>query len=287
MDWRTLRDWLTLERLRHPAPTVAVLRLHGIITPQGAPLRATLSLAGLAAQIEQAFGYRGLKAVALSVNSPGGSPVQSALIHDRIRSLAAEKELPVLSFVEDVAASGGYWIALAGDEIFVDRSSIVGSIGVVSAGFGFQELIAKIGVERRLHTSGDRKSFLDPFRPEQEGDVKRLTAIQKEIHAAFRGHVEARRADKLKAGPRTLFSGEFWTGAKAVELGLADGVGELRQVLRERYGEEVRLRVVEPRKGFLKRRIGLGASEERLGAGLVDGVLDALSARALWARFGL
>jgi len=287
MNLRKLLPWLKLEPLRHPAPAVAVLRLHGIITPQGAPLRPSLSLSALAAQIEQAFGLRGVRAVALAINSPGGSPVQSALIHDRIRALAAEKQLPVLSFVEDVAASGGYWIALAGDEIYVNASSIVGSIGVISAGFGFQELIAKLGVERRLHVSGEKKSFLDPFRPERRDDVERLTAIQKEVHAAFRAHVTSRRTGKLKGAGEELFSGEFWTGAKAVELGLADGVGELRQVLRERYGQEVKLRVVEPRRGLLKRRFGLVRSEEALGAGLIDGLLDAIGARALWARYGL
>ena len=287
MDWQKINPLLLIARLRRRAPVVAVLRLQGVIAPHGSPLRPALSLAALAGQIEQAFKLRGLKAVALAVNSPGGSPVQSALIHDRIRTLAAEKNVPVIAFVEDVAASGGYWIALAGDEIFVNESSIVGSIGVISASFGFQELLDKVGVERRLHTSGDKKSFLDPFTPETEGDVKRLTAIQKEIHDAFKAHVKTRRGGKLKSGTRTIYSGEFWTGRKAVDLGLADGIGDLRTTMRERYGEKVKLTVVGGRKGILKRRLGLGPSENYAPASLVDGILDTFGARALWARYGL
>ncbi len=282
-----LRALIPIERFRRPTPVVAVLRLHGIIAAHGSQLRPALGLAGLAGPIEQAFKQRGLRAVALSINSPGGSPVQSALIHDRIRDLAAEKELPVFSFVEDVAASGGYWLALAGDEIYVDESSILGSIGVVTAGFGFQDLLAKIGVERRLHASGDKKSFLDPFVDERAADVKRLTAIQKEIHEAFKEQVRKRREGKLAGTERSLFSGEFWTGRKAVELGLADGVGNMRAVLRERYGDKVRLKLVERRPGLLRRRLGLGQAGEALPASFVDGIIDALGARALWARYGL
>jgi len=284
MDWDKLPPRTWIRRLRFPPPVVSVLRLHGVIMAPSLPMQRTLSLAGTAGLIEQAFKQRGLSAVALSINSPGGSPVQSALIHQRIRALAEEQRLPVLSFVEDVAASGGYWLALAGDEIFVNESSIVGSIGVISAGFGFQGLIDKLGVERRLHTSGDKKSFLDPFKPESEAEVKRLEALQKEIHASFRALVEKRRAGRLQGGPRTLFSGEFWSGAKALELGLVDGIGELRSVLRDRYGQEVKLRVMEPRRGLLRRRLGL--AEAQPGA-LVDGMLAALDERALWARYGL
>ena len=283
MDWQKHPPAAWLRRLRFPPPVVSVVRLHGIIVPQASRFRPTLSLGGLAGLLEQAFGLRGQKAVAISVNCPGGSPVQSALIHDRIRALAEEHRLPVLTFVEDVAASGGYWLALAGDEIFVDQGSIVGSIGVVSAGFGFQGLMEKIGVERRLHTSGERKSFLDPFKPEADDEVKRLGQLQKEIHASFRAAVEQRRRDRLKGSARTLFSGEFWTGAKAVELGLADGIGDLRSVLRQRYGQEVKLRLVQPRPGLLRRRLGLVAE----APALVDGLLETLEARALWARYGL
>jgi signal peptide peptidase SppA len=282
-----LRALIPIRRFREAPPTVAVLRLHGVIMAHGSHLRPGLGLAGLAGPIEQAFKTRGLKAVALSVNSPGGSPVQSALIHDRIRALAEEKEIPVITFVEDVAASGGYWLALAGDEVYVNESSILGSIGVVSAGFGFQDLLAKIGVERRLHTSGDKKSFLDPFVDEKAADVKRLTVIQKDIHESFKKQVRGRREGKLKGAERTLFSGEFWTGPKAVELGLADGVGDLRGILRERYGEKVRLKVVERRKGVLQRRLGLESSSQSMPASLVDGVVEALGARALWGRYGL
>jgi signal peptide peptidase SppA len=283
MDWHMLPPASWVRRLRHPSPTVNVVRLHGIIMAHGSRLRPALSLAAVAGQLEQAFQPRGQRAVALAINSPGGSPVQAALIHDRVRALAEETRLPVFSFVEDVAASGGYWLALAGDEIHVDRSSVLGSIGVISAGFGFQGLIDKIGVERRLHTSGEKKSFLDPFQPESEEDVKRLAALQKEIHATFRQAVERRREGRLKGGPRTLFSGEFWTGAKALELGLADGIGDLRSVLRQRYGQEVRLRLIEPRQSFLRRRMGVATE----APALLDGLLEAAEARALWSRYGL
>jgi len=272
-------------RLTAP-PTVAVLRLYGVIGPKGGPFGGALNLAAHAGAIERAFRLRGLKAVALAVNSPGGSPVQSALLHDRIRVLAAERKVPVFAFCEDVAASGGYWIALAADEIYADAASIVGSIGVISSGFGFQDLIARIGVERRVHTSGERKSFLDPFRPEEPEHVARLAALQADIHAGFRAHVEARRAGRLKAPAEALFDGSFWTGRRALELGLIDGLGDLRTVMRARYGEKVRLRAVEPpRRGWLMRRLGLERGDP-LGEG-ADALLAAVARRGLWGRFGL
>jgi serine protease SohB len=258
-------------------PTVAVLRLHGVLAAQApGPFRPALNLAGLAGPIETAFKLPGLKAVALSVNSPGGSPAQSALLHDRIRQLADEKAVPVYAFVEDVGASGGYWLACAGDEIYANESSIVGSIGVITATFGFQE------------ASGDRKSLLDPFLPERPEDVERLRNLQRELHETFKAHVRKRRGARLKGDEETLFSGEFWTGRKAAEFGLVDGVGELRQTLRQKLGDKTRFRVVQPGKGWLQRRLGFGAAAPAADpAAWVDGALAAVEARAHWSRFGL
>lgn len=259
------------------APTVAGLRLDGVIGGRGLARRG-LNLAGMADAIERAFKLRNLSAVALAVNSPGGSPVQSALIAGRIRALAEEKEIPVYAFCEDAAASGGYWLACAGDEIYAQGASIVGSIGVVSAGFGFPDMLAKIGVERRVHTSGVRKAILDPFRPENPDDVDQLKEIQEDVHEQFIEFVRARRGDRLDASDDVLFSGEFWTGRRALALGLIDGIGDLRGVMRDKFGEKVRLRVVGGRRGWLERRFGLNA---------VDALLDGMEARALWWRFGL
>ena len=225
-----LRDgsmaWLPA-RLRRGVAVVPVVRLSGVI---GAvtPLRPGMTLAGVARTLERAFSTRNAKAVALLINSPGGSPVQSRQIYLRIRQLAVEKQLPVLAFVEDVAASGGYMIACAGDEIFCDPSSILGSIGVVGGSFGFQELIKKIGVERRLYTAGEHKAMLDPFLPEDRHDVARLKAIQREIHGIFIALVKESRGSRLKGGDGVLFSGEYWAGDTSISLGLADAIGDLR-----------------------------------------------------------
>ena len=270
---------------RRTTPIVSVLRLNGVIASSGMPMRQNLHLAGLAEAIQRAFETKGAKAVALAINSPGGSPVQSALIAGRIRALAKEKDLPVYSFVEDVAASGGYWLACAGDEIFADRSSIVGSIGVIAAGFGFVEAIRKLGIERRVYTEGDHKTLLDPFRPEDQDDVKRLKALQREIHDSFKLYVQERRGRRLKGEDRTLFNGDIWTGQGALEHGLIDGLGDLRNVMRDRFGDKVRFRVANQPKGWLRRRVGFAAA----GAGeeAVSAVLGTLEARAAWARFGL
>lgn len=266
-----------------PAPVVAVLRLEGVIGRAGS-LRRGLNLAAMAEHIERAFSLRHLKAVALSVNSPGGSPVQSTLIHKRIRALAAEKEVPVIAFAEDVAASGGYWLACAGDEIFADESSLVGSIGVVYAAFGFPEMLQRIGVERRVHTAGRRKASLDPFRPEDPKDVKHLTAMQKDIHESFQSLVRTARGERLKGKETELFSGEVWTGKQALDLGLVDGIGDLRAVMRERYGEDVKLRPVGPDKKALFRRFGLRAPQPVDWAAEVMGAVEE---RLMWNRFGL
>ena len=272
---------------RHP-PTVAVLRLSGVI---GAPVRfrGGLSLQSLASRIERAFRMRGLEAVALAISSPGGSPVQSALIHQRIRALAEENSRPVFAFAEDVAASGGYWLACAGDEIYANENSLVGSIGVISSGFGFVDLLNKLGVDRRLHTEGDKKSLLDPFAPEKPADVKRLKAIQKDVHESFKALVRNRREGRLKGTERALFSGEFWTGARALELGLIDGIGDMRSVMRERFGERVRLRLIGGQRSLLGRiRFTPSTSDAPLIAGpWVHDLVGALEERMLWSRYGL
>lgn len=284
---------LTFQR---PPPVVGVIRLNGVIG-QINLLRGGLQIESLAPFIERAFRLPGLKAIALSINSPGGSPTQSALIQQRIRDLATECDVPVMAFVEDVAASGGYWLACSADEIFVNENSVIGSIGVVSAGFGFSDAIKKLGIERRVHAQGDKKSLLDPFKPERPEDLARLKHLQRQIHANFKELVRSRRGQRLNLEEEELFSGDFWLGGRAVEIGLADGIGDLRGVLRERYGEKVRIRTVARRSGWLRRRFGLsaacmgadivGSTSDQAVAGFFDGVLSAIEARALWSRFGL
>lgn len=273
-------NWIR-DRFRR-GPVVPVVRLSGVIATGGMLGGRSLSIEAVAPLLKRAFETRGAKAVALALNSPGGSPVQSSLIAQRIRLHAAEKGLPVIAFVEDVAASGGYWLACAADEIIVDPSSIVGSIGVISAGFGFQDLLARIGVERRVHTSGERKAMLDPFRPEQGDDIDRLKSLQAEIHDGFKDWVRERRATKLRGDEAMLFSGEFWTGKRGLELGLADGMGELRATLQARYGDKVRLPVIGPRRRLLQ-RFGLRTGLGELGPATVA----ALEERGHWQRFGL
>ncbi|WP_425069448.1 S49 family peptidase [Reyranella sp.] len=270
----------------HRGPVVPVVRLSGVIASGGLLGGRSLSMESVAPLLKRAFETRGAKAVALSLNSPGGSPVQSALIAQRIRLHAAEKGLPVIAFVEDVAASGGYWLACAADEIIADPSSIVGSIGVISSGFGFQDLIARIGVERRVHTSGENKSMLDPFRPEQAEDVERLKRLQAEIHDGFKDWIRQRRGKLLKGDENTLFTGEFWTARRGIEFGLIDGFGELRATLQARYGDKVRLPVIGPRRRLLSRfglQTGTGGGIDNIG----PATLAALEERALWQRFGL
>ncbi len=277
-------DWIR-NRFRR-GPVVPVVRLSGVIASGGLLGSRGLSMESVAPLLKRAFEMRGAKAVALSLNSPGGSPVQSALIAQRIRLHAAEKGLPVIAFVEDVAASGGYWLACAADEIIADPSSIVGSIGVISSGFGFQDLIARIGVERRVHTSGENKSMLDPFRPEQADDVERLKRLQAEIHDGFKDWIRQRRGKLLKGDESMLFSGEFWTARRGLELGLVDGFGELRATLQARHGDKVHLPVIGPRRRLLSRfglQTGIGGGIDTIG----PATLAALEERALWQRFGL
>lgn len=274
--------------LGDPPPRVAVLRLYGVIA-SGGRFKQSLSLAGQASLIENAFSTPGLSAVALMINSPGGSPVQSSLMCNRIRDLAVEKDVPVLAFAEDVAASGGYMLALAGDEIFADESSIIGSIGVVSSGFGFNEAIKKIGVERRLYTSGESKAMLDSFQKENPEDVERLKEIQHDIHENFKKMVRDRRGKRLKGLRSRLFSGEVFTGGEAVKMGLIDGIGDMRTILRERFGKKVKLKLYSEKQQRLGALLGLGGSENRAeGMGeLPHGLISAVEERLFWNRFGL
>lgn len=254
---------------------VSVLRLEGVIgagSRFGAP---ALTDAGLAPLIEAAFRRKGVKAVALSLNSPGGSPAQSSLIAARIRRIADEKRIPVHAFVEDVAASGGYWLATAADHIHIDPNSIVGSIGVISASFGLQDFIARHGIERRVHTAGEDKSLLDPFRPERPEDVDRLKRLQAVIHDNFITQVQTRRAGKLRG--ENLFTGEVWVGQGAIDAGLADDIGHLEPVMRSLYGKAVRFDRIQARRPLIR----------RLGLPGVSDALDAVEARTVWARFGL
>jgi signal peptide peptidase SppA len=270
-------------------PLVTVLNLNGVIGAMGG-FRRGLTMSSVEPLLERAFKPSKLSAVAISINSPGGSPVQSALIGGRIRALAEEKEVPVIAFAEDVAASGGYWLACAADEIYADSNSIIGSIGVVSGGFGFSELIKKYGIERRLHTSGDKKAMLDSFSPEKPADVKFLKSLQKEIHDGFIDMVQVRRGDRLKGSPKELFSGAFWTGATAVELGLIDGLGELRTMMRERFGEDVRFKKIEEHESFFKRKFGISQISSTpnvdIGNELGKGLISAAEERMIWNRFG-
>lgn len=264
------------------SPRVALLRLSGAIAARGtSPLSPSgISAQGMAPLIDRAFALKRLAAVVMVVNSPGGSPVQSSLVAQRIRRLADEKKVPVIACVEDAAASGGYWLACAADEIIVDPASIVGSIGVIAASFGLEGAIGRIGVERRMHTAGTEKSFLDPFRPERPEDVARLETLLAELHVIFKDWVRSRRGPKLKAGEEELFSGRFWVGARAVELGLADGVGEASSLIKARFGEKAQVVPIGARRPPWPLRLLSGGA-------LAEGAMAALEERAAWARIGL
>jgi signal peptide peptidase SppA len=281
-----VRPWLP-KRMRGGA-VVPVVRLSGAIG-LSTPLRPGLTLARVARPLEKAFTMRRASAVALLINSPGGSPVQSHQIHLRIRQLAAEHNVPVIAFAEDVAASGGYMLACAADEIICDDSSIIGSIGVIGGSFGFSGLLQKLGIERRLYTSGERKAMLDPFLPEKPEDVERLKSVQREIHEDFIALVKRSRGARLTGPENDLFSGEFWTGRKAVTLGVADGIGDVRTVLRQRFGEDVRMPLIGPERSLFGRaRPGVALRERLLGdLGLAENLISALEERALWSRYGL
>jgi len=276
-----------LVRAQLPTPSVAVIRLQGVIGTVGFGRRG-LSLANLEQTLKRAFS-RKVRAVCLQINSPGGSPVQSAQIAGRIRQLSQDNKIPVFAFAEDVAASGGYWLTLGADEVYSDPMSVIGSIGVISASFGFQDLIAKIGVERRVHAQGENKSFLDPFKPERPEDLARLDTIQKDIHKQFKDAVRRRRGDRLTASDDEVFNGDVWTGERALELGLVDGLGDMRTIIRRKYGPDVRFLTIERPMNWIERRLGGGQA----AAGGLDpqgwaaDLISAVEERAFWARFGL
>lgn len=283
---RLVSRFPALEKRVDRPGVVAVVKLHGVITPMAPPLsRAVINLAALEPMLTRAFDTERLLAVALSINSPGGAATQSALVGDRIRGLAADKNVPVLAFCEDVAASGGYWLACAADEIFAHPTSILGSIGVVSRSFGMSELLDRIGVERRLYTAGEHKARLDPFLPAREEDVAWLADMQSQLHSEFVAWVRERRGHKLDDSTE-LFDGEVWIGQKAVDLGLADGLGTLREIVGKRY-PEAEISMVEGRKPLLA-RLGLApAAGPSRASDLLSAALDALEYRAHWSRFGL
>ena len=261
-------------------PRVAVLRLSGLIAARTGGFSPTgISAQSMAPLIERAFALKRLTGVVLVINSPGGSPVQSSLVAQRIRRLADEKRVPVSACVEDAAASGGYWLACAADEIVVDAASVVGSIGVISAGFGLAGLLARYGVERRLHTAGTEKSFLDPFRPERPEDLMRLQELLAELHETFKSWVRTRRGAKFKAPEEEIFTGRFWTGARGVELGLADRLGEASSEIKARFGEKAQQVPIGQRRPPWFARLLPGMSAEALVA--------AAEERAAWARLGL
>jgi signal peptide peptidase SppA len=275
---------------RRSVPVLPVVKLHGTIGI-GSPLRPALTFEAVNSTLERAFSRRGTPAVLLSINSPGGSAVQSALIHNRVRQLATEKEIRVIAFCEDVAASGGYWLATAADEIYADASSIVGSIGVLYAGFGFTGTLQQLGIERRVHTAGEHKLMLDPFRPEREDDVARLKIMQSDIHDAFKSLVKARRDGRLNGDEAEIFSGAFWSGRQALGLGLVDGLGSMHEIVKQRFGDDAVLKPVSRPGAWMRRfafppRVGPAISG-RLGLGLVEEMIEAIESRALWRRFGL
>lgn len=280
---RGLLRRLPLGRWHPGEPSVAVLRFDGVIGLRG---RRGLSLRRYASAVERAFSLRGVKAVALVINSPGGSPAQSALLYRRIRQLAAERAVPVFAFAEDVAASGGYWLALAGDEIYAEETSLLGSIGVVTSSFGFVAALSRLGIERRLYTAGEDKSLLDPFLPQEPRDVARLKTLQQDLHDSFKELVRQRRGAKLKGDDAQLFGGEIFTGRRAAALGLIDGIGEMRGVMRRLFGDSVRFRLIPPerRRPFWLRLVVPRRPE--VGDVAAD-VVARLEERLIWARFGL
>lgn len=280
---KSLIRLLTLDFIRNPRPRVAVISLKGVIGTVGKFRGKGLTADDLRDSIKDAFSLSGLKAVALAINSPGGSPVQSSLIYNAIREYAYEKRIPVISFAEDVCASGGYWLACAGDEIFAHPASIVGSIGVVASGFGLQEFIERHGIQRRVYTQGENKAMLDPFLPEKQEDIDRLLNVQRHVHDAFKNLVFEARGKKLNADSDELFSGAFWSGVQARDMGLIDGLGDLYTTMKERYGKEVKFVTVEPKKPFFK-----GLLNSRLNRiHWIDALLSSVEERSIWQRFGL
>ena len=259
---------------------IPTLRLSGIIGQAGL-MRTGLSLSSLDKLIVKLFSDKKAPVVALIINSPGGSPTQSALIAKRITDLGKLKKKKIIAFVEDVAASGGYWLACAADEIYLDQNSIIGSIGVISPGFGYVNFLKKIGVERRVYTSGKSKSFLDPFKPEKKEDITRLKKIQEEIHENFINYVKSRRGKKIsKKNHKEIFSGLFWVGKKGIDLGLADGLGHINDVIQNKFGKKAKIKLIEQKKSFLQRKFSSSLID-------TDDLINKIEEKALWSRYGL
>lgn len=267
-------------------PVVAVFRLEGVIGKVNA-MKSGLTLSALNKLIENMFKIDRLEAICLSINSPGGSPVQAELIASRIMRFAKEKEIPVYSFVEDVAASGGYWLACAGDKIYVSESSIIGSIGVISSGFGFHEAISKLGIERRVYTQGKAKSVLDPFQPAKDSDVKLIKKIQKEIHEHFINTVKTRRAGCLTQSDDILFSGEFWTGQRAVDYGLVDGINDLYSFIQDKFGDNVKVEHIEHKQTWIKKKLGINKMSDNFASKLAESIVDIAEERLIQSKFNL
>ena len=250
-----------LDKIFTPKPVVSVLSLSGIIGKAGVGKGSGMTFLNMRQNIEDAFNVSKAQAVCLLIDSPGGSPVQSEMIASRIIELSKEKEIPVYSFVQDIAASGGYWLACAGEEIYASKSSIVGSIGVISAGFGFTDAIAKLGIERRVISQGKNKSVLDPFKPTQKKDVEIINKLQKQVHQHFIDHVKTRRPGKLTQDDNILFNGDFWSGEIARDFGLIDGIGNMYQVMKERFGPKVKFEYITAKESWLKKRLGLNREQ--------------------------
>jgi signal peptide peptidase SppA len=266
-------------------PVVAVMRLEGVIG-KGGSMKSGLTISSLNKLIEKMFKIERLDAVCLCINSPGGSPVQSELISKRLTSLAKELGVPIYSFVEDVAASGGYWLACAGDKIFANKSSIIGSIGVISSGFGFHEAIGKMGIERRVIAEGKNKSVLDPFQPAKSSDVKLVKDLQKKIYEHFIETVKEHRKGRLTQTDEIIFNGEFWTGQKALDYGLIDGIDDLYSFIHKKYGNEVKVEYIENKQSWFKRKLGMSNSKDTVQE-LTDTMLDRIEARFMAGKFDL
>ncbi len=267
-------------------PVVAVLRLEGVIG-KISTAKSGITLSTLNKLIEKTFKLERLEVVCLSINSPGGSPVQAELIASRIISLAKEKNIPVYSFVEDVATSGGYWLACSGDKIYVSESSIVGSIGVISSGFGFHEAISKLGIERRVYTQGEKKSVLDPFQPAKDSDIKLIKKIQKDVHEHFITTVKTRRGGRLTQSDRILFNGEFWAGQKAVDYGLVDGVNDLYSFIQDKFGDNVKIKYIEHKQSWIKKKLGISQISDDFTNDLAESIIDAVEKRLIQNKFRL
>ena len=271
---------------RANAPVVAMVRLKGVIAPSTGGVRKSINLETVEPQLKKAFSTHGLKAVILVINSPGGSPVQSQLIADRIRQLSAKTDTPVLAFCEDAAASGGYWLACAADEIYASPASIIGSIGVVSAGFGFPDLLAKIGVERRVYTAGTSKAMLDPFKAEEPQDVAHLRSLQEQLHEQFKDYVKSRRGARITADDETVYSGAFWSGSIALDLGLIDSLGTMHQVLVQKFGEDYRLISIQAKSG-LSLLSAFSSSQQNIINDTASHLIETVDEKAWWSRLGL